>query len=137
MKKFLALLTSLLAVFACCFPVACSNKSPVTADENTVIITATDSSFAFDGKTLKEYMDHLQDNGKITYSVSNGMVTSINGKSNTANSYWMLYTSDSENSDTSWGTFDNNGDIYGSATLGADSLVVKEHCIYVWTYQTF
>ncbi len=137
MKKFFALIASFLAVFACCFAVACKDKGPVKADENTVVITASESSFDFNGKTLKAYMDDLQDKGKLTYTISNGMVTAINGKSQTLNSYWMLYTSDTDNASMEWGTLEYEGDLYGSATCGVDLLVVKEGCIYIWAYQTF
>lgn len=137
MKKFLTLLATFCAIIACCFVAACGEKTPIKADENTVIITASDSSFDFDGKTLKNYMDYLQDNKQFTYSINNGMITTINGKSNTTNSYWMLYTSDSENANQQWGTFEYEGTIYGSAILGADVLIVKEGCIYIWAYQTF
>lgn len=137
MKKLSAYLATFLAILAYCFVAACSNKEPLKTDENTVIITASDSSYDFDNKTLKDYMDYLQDNRKFTYSLSNGMVTAINGKSNTARSYWMLYTSDAENSNNEWGTFEYENSIYGSATLGADALTVKEGCIYIWAYQTF
>ena len=137
MKKFLTVLASVLTVFACCFLVACQNNAPVKADENTVIITATDPSFNFDGKTLKDYMDHLQDNGKLEFTVKDGMVTAVNGKSNTTKSFWMLYTSDADNANQAWGTFEHDGEIYGSATLGAEALAVKENCIYIWAYQTF
>lgn len=137
MKKFLTLLATFCAIIACCFIAACGDKAPIKADENTVVITASDSSFVFDGKTLKDYMDHLQENKQFTYSINNGMITTINGKSNTTNSYWMLYTSDSENANKQWGTFEYEETIYGSATLGADDLIVKEGCIYIWVYQTF
>ena len=49
----------------------------------------------------------------------------------------MLYTSDTENANADWGKFDNNGEIYGSAALGAETLAVKENCVYVWAYETF
>lgn len=137
MKKFLALFASFFALLACCLVSACGGKEPITADENTVIITASDSSFDFDGKTLKNYMDYLQDNEKFTYTIENGMVTAINGKSNTLKSYWMLYTSDSENANREWGAFEYEGSVYGSAVLGAEGLPVKEGCIYIWAYQTF
>lgn len=133
MKKILTLFAIIFAVFICCIAAACSNKKPETA----VVITAQDDNFEFDGKTLKDYMDFLQENEKLTYSISNGMVTAINGKSNTTNSYWMLYTNDSENANSSWGTYEYEGATYGSATLGAEELVVKENCVYIWAYQTF
>ncbi|MBD5632272.1 MAG: DUF4430 domain-containing protein [Clostridia bacterium] len=134
MKKLSALI---LSVLACCFIAACAVRDPVKVDENSVIITATDSSYDFNGKTLKDFMDYLQEGGKLTYSVNNGMVTSVNGKANTLNSYWMLYTNDTENSNTEWGTVDYEGEVYGSATLGAESLIIKESSTYIWVYQTF
>lgn len=137
MKKFLTLFASLLTLFACCLVSACGDKEPIRADENTVIITASDSLFDFNGKSLKDFMDYLQDNEKFTYSIDNGMVTAINGKSNTSKSYWMLYTSDTENANQAWGAFEHEGTVYGSAVLGAETLPVKEGCIYVWAYQTF
>ena len=137
MKKFLTLLATFCAIITCCFIAACRDNEPIKVDENTVIITASDSSFEFENKTLKDYMEYLQDNEKLTFSISNGMVTTINGKSNTNNSYWMLYTSDSENANQAWGTFEYEDSIYGSAILGADSLIVKKDCIYIWAYQTF
>lgn len=137
MKKFLTLFASLFALLICCLASACGEKNPIKADENTVIITASDSSFEYGNKTLKDYMEHLQQEKALSFSVSNGMVTTINGKSNTTNSYWMLYTSDSENSNQEWGTFEHEGKIYGSAVLGAEALIVKKDCIYIWAYQTF
>lgn len=136
MKKFLTALTTFIAILACCLFAACGDKEPITADENTVIITAVSSSFDFENKTLKEYMDFLQGDN-FTYSIENGMVTTINGKSNTTNSYWMLYTDDSENANNAWGTFEYESVIYGSAILGAEALPVKEGCTYIWAYQTF
>lgn len=88
MKKLLTIFASIIAMLACCIMAACGNKEPITADENTVIITASDSYFNFDNKTLKDYMEYLQADEKLTFSASNGMVTAINGKSNTSNSYW-------------------------------------------------
>lgn len=137
MKKFLTVLVSVLVVAVVCFVAACGDRQPVKVDENTVIITAEDSSFDFENKTLKDYMDYLQDGQKLTFSIDNGMVTAINGKSNTANSFWMLYTSDAENANREWGTFEYEDLIYGSATLGADAMTIKEGCIYIWAYQTF
>ena len=134
MKKFLAFAISLIAIVACAFAVACGSKSPVTADENTVFITADKS---YNNKTLLEYMNHLQDEGDLTFEIKDGMVTSINGKSNTTNSFWMLYTDDTENANEAWGTFEHEGKTYGSAVSGASDLKIKENCMYIWTYQTF
>lgn len=137
MKKLAAFLCAVIAVLAAVAAVGCGARQPVTADENTVFITAVDSFFDFENKTLKDYMDFLQANGKLTYTISGGMVGSINGKANTSNSYWMLYTDDKENSNGGWGTFEHEGKEYGSAILGVEQLPVKQNCAYVWAYQTF
>lgn len=137
MKKFLTVFAALFAALACVAFAACADKQPVKADENTVVITANSNSFGYGAKTLKDYMQFLQDEEKLTFEISGGMVTCINSKANTLNSYWMLYTSDAENSDSSWGSLEYEGNIYGSATLGADALVIKENCVYIWAYQTF
>lgn len=136
MKKFLTFAISLIAIVACFFIGAC-DKSPIQADENTVIITASDESFDFEGKKLIDYMNRLQDKGELTFEVSDGMVTTVNGKSQANNSYWMIYTNDADNSNEAWGTFEHEGKIYGSATLGVEELPLKEGCIYVLAYQSF
>lgn len=84
-------------------------------------------------------MEELQADGAMNFTVQSGMVTSINGKANPADfsSCWMLYTSDTEMSNTAWGEIDYNGGKLGSAVLGADALPVAEGEIYVWYYQSF
>lgn len=134
MKKFKVLLLALIAAFALCLIAAC-NKNDGAVDP--VVITANDESFIYENKTLLDYMNYLKSKDELSFTVDDGMVTSINGKSNTTNSYWMLYTSDTENANNAWGTFNYDGEIYGSATLGAGALTVKENCVYVWAYQTF
>lgn len=84
-----------------------------------------------------EYMDVLQNANELTYEIKDGMIVALNGKANTTNSYWMLYTSDSEHANSEWGTAEYNGNVYGSATLGATELPIKDGCIYIWVYQTF
>lgn len=137
MKKHLMLFSFIFMALTCYVVAACGYKEPIVADENTIIIIASDASYNFENKTLKDYMEYLQENGKLTFSASNGMVTSMNGKSNTNNGFWMLYTSDSENANETWGAFNLDGSVYGSSTLGMEALVVKEGCIYIWAFQTF
>ena len=134
MKKFLVFTLTILAAFACIFAAAC-DREPVKADENTVFIKVTDKSYV--GKTLLEYMERLSDEGRLTFEINDGMMTSINGKSNALNSYWMLYTDDAENANDEWGKFEHEDKTYGSAVLGASELTVREGCLYVWAYQKF
>ena len=87
--------------------------------------------------TLKELMDVAVKEENLEYEISGGLITSINGKANTANSYWMLYTSDTEMSNTEWGTYEYDGKTLSSAIFGAESLPTVQGEYYVWAYTTF
>ena len=105
-----------------------------TADMVVIRVRKTEGE-----ETLMSVMEELQADGAMNFTVQSGMVTSINGKANPADfsSCWMLYTSDTEMSNTAWGEIDYNGGKLGSAVLGADALPVAEGEIYVWYYQSF
>ncbi|MGN1372835.1 MAG: DUF4430 domain-containing protein [Candidatus Coproplasma sp.] len=127
-KSWIALLLCLIAtVFGVCF-VGCNKEV------EPVAITV---SQAYDGETLLQYMEDMQKDGELSFTVSDGMVTGINGTSQTTNTYWMLYTSDTENANTAWGTYEYDGQTLGSAIYGAESLTVKNGCVYVWVFTTF
>ena len=104
----------------------------MSEDSKTVIIKVESAN----GESLEEYMNSLASEG-LTFEIKDGMVTSINGVANTATSYWMLYTDDTEQSNNDWGTYDYNGKTHGSAVVGAKELKIKAGCVYIWTYQTF
>ena len=132
MKKYCKILCVILAIIACCLTfTACTNPNDNDGEVTPVALTnATPSS---DNQTLLEYMEQCE----IDFTIESGMITAIKGTSNTTNSFWMLYTSDAENSNEAWGTYDYEGTTLGSATLGAGELIVKAGCTYVWVYQTF
>ncbi len=111
------------------------NKT-VVIDGDYVVITV-DVDNVEDGATLKDYMDYLVAEEELTYEIKDGMITSIDDKSGSTNQYWMLYTSDTEHANDEWGTCSYQENKYGSATLGVESLVVKDGCIYIWYLQTF
>ena len=89
--------------------------------------------------TLMRVMETLKDEGKLDFKVVSGMITEVNGVANPADfsSCWMLFTSDSELSNTEWGTVEYNGATLGSAMVGADTLPVVEGAYYVWSFQSF
>ncbi len=134
MKKrlLISLICILAAVFGVCF-IAC-NQGNVDASDKQVAITVAGAT---ENQTLANYMVGLEDKGELTFSIENGMITKINGVANTTNTYWMLYTDDSEHANSAWGTYEYNGKTLGSATLGAESLTVVNGCVYVWVYTTF
>lgn len=132
----LAVLMSALLFVACGEQGGASVKASVTATEDMVVVTIEET----DGKaTLIDAMETLKADGKLQYEISSGMVTSIGGKANETISVsegysWMLYTSDAEMANVSWGTVEYEGATYGSAALGAETLVVIEDGVYIWSY---
>lgn len=133
---FTLLCAALLSVFCL---LGCKKDGTVKAtvfpsvDATKVVILIDESK---DG-TLIDAMNYLQKEGALTYTLSGTMVESINGIANTTNSFWMLYTSDSEMANTAWGTVEYNGATFGSAILGADQLEAVVGAYYVWVYTTF
>ena len=119
----------------------CKSEPLVIKDSETCIVIKTTAE-ALGGKTdmlLIDYMDKLVSEGKMTCTIVNGMITSVNGIENPADfsSCWMLYTSDEENSNTAWGTVEYDGKVYGSAISGAETLTIKPDQLYIWVYQSF
>ncbi len=135
MKKLISLLCTLV-MFVFALPLAGCKDKTVVIDGDYVVITVEIENID-EGGTLKDYMDYLKAEDELTYEIKDGMITSIDGKSGSTNQYWMLYTNDTENADETWGTCIYKETTYSSAKLGAESLVVKDGCIYIWYLQTF
>lgn len=125
--SFITLLATLLVSFFCL--VACGD----TAEPVAITVSQT----VAENTTLLEVMQEKKTAGELDFQMENGMVVQIGETKNGTNSYWMLYTTDKENANEQWGTFEWMGETLGSAILGADTLVVKQGETYVWVYQTF
>ena len=131
MKTLSRILLVVLAVVMVFGLFACNKK----ADE---VVIKVDSAYEMEADdTLEDYMDYLEEKGKLDYEEEDGMIISINGKKNTLNSYWMIYTSDENYSNSQWGTYEYKGKTLGSATLGATALPLNKDATYVLVYQTF
>lgn len=138
------ILSLFLVIFSLFCLVACDKENntgalscEVVLEESTrVVISVSDKDGSF---TVLDCMELLQEKGEISYKISSGMITEINGKENTADfsSCWMLYTSDTEMSNSEWGTIDCDGKTLASAIVGADTLTVISGGVYIWEYQTF
>ncbi len=120
----------------------CKPSEPlVIKDSDTYIVIKTTAEAIGDNQEMKliEYMEQLKADGVLTCTIENGMVTSINGIENPADfsSCWMLYTSDVENANTAWGEVEYDGQKYGSAISGAETLVIKPDQLYIWVFQSF
>lgn len=138
---FLTLCLSLICAF-CLF--ACDRKdksnlacSLVESSETRVVISVSESGQNCNLLDCMEILKQSKDED-FTYTMSNGMITSINGIENPADfsSCWMLYTSDAEMANTSYAT-EYDGKTLGSAIVGAGELEVVADAIYVWVYTTF
>ncbi|MBQ8886010.1 MAG: DUF4430 domain-containing protein [Clostridia bacterium] len=142
MKKATFYLLGALLTLALAALTACGGQKPkvVSVDENSVIIRPDKNVLEItETTTLTDYLNALNDKGMVgfEYVIENGMVVSMNGlKQNNAESkFWMLYTSDAEKSNTAWGVLEYDGKQYGSATVGASELIIKEGETYIWCYQ--
>ena len=117
---------------------ACNKGGKVEA----TLLSATDTQVVIrvdktDGNAvLLNAMETLQEKGELTFTLTDGMVTALNGVENDVdyNPCWMIYTSDSEMASAEWGTVEYDGQTLGSAALGAEDLIVAKDAIYIWKY---
>ena len=140
MKRLVAVLIAALALFAA----ACGKSNggektvaTVTVEETIVVITVEETSGE---PTLLSVMKELKKAEKLDFTAdATGMIMSINGKANPADwsACWMLYLSDEELANAAYGTLEYGGETYGSAVLGANSLLVEAGETYIWSYQIF
>ena len=119
----------------------CKSEPLVIKESDTcIVLKVTEEAMGGNADLLLiDYMDQLVKSGKMTCTIQDGMVTSINGIDNPADfsSCWMLYTSDEENANAAWGTVDFEGKQYGSAISGAEVLKVKPGQLYIWVFKSF
>lgn len=140
-RKIFNFFISFMFVFvSVCGFVACDRgtiQAEVVESSETLVVIKIEKT---DGvATLLDAMNDLQETEKISFVIASGMVTSINGKENNTVSLsegysWMLYTSDEANANTTWGTCEYDGKVYGSAAAGANSLKVVQGAYYIWSY---
>ena len=118
----------------------CINKKPLVlkkSDTYIVISVSNRQMQITENTTLMDYMSLLKQEEKLDFEIKNGMISSVNGIENPTDwsSCWMLYTSDEQNANLAWGKVEYEGKLYGSAMFGAESLIVKESCLYIWVFQ--
>ncbi len=143
MKKIFSFLISVIVLVIGVVSFAgCSPKEPLVIKESDtyIVINVSNEQMSIsDSTTLVDYMKSLKDDGELVFEINKGMISSINEIENPADwsSCWMLYTNDTDSANTAWGTIEYNGKVYGSAILGAESLIVKDGCMYIWVFQSF
>ena len=135
------LISVMLVMVLLCSMLLCGcQKEPLVIKDSETCIVIKPTQESMDGEMmLIDYMNKLAENGELVCTISDGMITSINGIDNAADysSCWMLYTSDADYSSTAWGTVEYEGVEYGSAISGAEVLQIKPGQLYIWVYQTF
>lgn len=140
-KKILACLLAALLLMNILLLAGCQSEPLVIKESDTcIVLKVTEEAIGGNADmVLIDYMDTLVKEGKLTCTIENGMVTSINGIDNPADfsSCWMLYTSDADNSNAAWGTVEFEGAQYGSAISGAETLKIKAGQLYIWVYKSF
>ena len=140
-KKLLSCLLAAVLLMSVLLCTGCHSEPLVIKDSDTYIVIKTTQE-AIGGKTdmlLVDYMQQLKDKGELEFEMADGMITSINGIANPIDysSCWMLYTSDEANSNAAWGTVEYQGNLYGSAVAGAETLKIKADQLYIWVYKSF
>ena len=141
MKKSLACLMAVMLLLSTIVLSGCQSEPLVIKDSDTCIVIRTTQE-VLEGNAdmvLIDYMEKLVEKGELTCTISDGMVTSINGIENPADysSCWMLYTSDADNANSAWGIVEYEGTEYGSAISGAETLKLKPDQLYIWVFQSF
>ena len=141
-RKIYSIVTLLLTVvMSVCMLIACdkegSAKAEIISKTDTMVVIKINETEGF--ATLLDAMTYLKNEGELNFEITGGMVSSIEGKANPADwsACWILYTSDTEMSNTEWGTVSYEGNTYGSAILGAEGLTVSAGEYYIWSYDTF
>ena len=139
--KILSCLLAILLLASTMLLTGCKSEPLVIKDSDTYIVikTTQEAMGERSDMLLIEYMEMLKEKGELEFQVVDGMITSINGIDNPADysSCWMLYTSDAELSNASWGTVEYDGKEYGSAVSGAEKLIIKPDQLYIWVYKSF
>lgn len=140
-RKLLALIVAL-ATITMAFMLTACGKTKFDKDKNELAITVTDSVMEITAETtLEDYMNKLQDKKEISFkgTVSEyGLkITKINDVEEGMGEYWILYTTDADNSNTEWGSYEYDGKTLGSATLGVSNLIIKNGETYVWVLQKY
>ena len=136
LKKLLSLALAVMVLVGMMLLTACRTEPLVIKDSDTYIVIKTTGEK--DDLYLIDYMEKLKEKGQLEFSVSDGMITSINGIDNPADfsSCWMLYTSDEESANAAWGTVEYEGKQYGSAISGAEQLKIKPDQLDIWVFKS-
>lgn len=142
MKKKLLTLAVVIAMITSAITLVACGETKFDEDKKELALTVTSSVMEITAETtLEDYMNKLQEKNDVTFEGDTSeyglFITKINGVAAGVGEYWMLYTTDNENSSTEWGSYTWKDEVLGSATLGVSGLIVKEGETYVWVLQKY
>ncbi len=90
-----------------------------------------------EAKRLETVLDELSEDKKITFSgtksSSGFFITDIDNMTLPANNYFLIFSDDAENTNTTWGEHEFDGITYYSISNGITMQPVKDGCVYVFT----
>ena len=148
MKKFLlapiaGILFVLAMAFGACSPADDGAPSyPITENTGTLIVFTAPDDFAT--ISLLDYLSALAEEETITFTIEDGMITSVNGTENvtelTSGSYWMIYSDLTEMdgviyADPAYGTYSYGEATLASCSYGAESMPVVGGHTYALVYE--
>lgn len=136
-------LLALSLTFAACAP-ADNGDAEYVVKENTETLVVFTAPEGIATDSLKAYLDGLAAAGEITYTIKDGMITSLNGTENmsgvSSGSFWMLYSDLTEldgvtYADPTFGTYTYAGEQLASCSYGAEGMPVVEGYTYAIVYE--
>ncbi len=112
---------------------------------DTEVVFTIDSDIMEDctGKHLVDYLDALQEKGKLTYKAETTgayvMLLEINDlkADASAGEYWFIYADDSENTTEAWGKYEYDGKTYYSTSFGITDMPIKEGVTFVFAISKY
>ena len=119
-------------------------KKYVQQTETGVVFTVDDDIMPnVEGKYLIDYLNALQDKGKLTFSAPQSTYGSfleeVNGikADSTKGEYWFIYSDDADNTTPAWGEYEYEGQKYYSTNFGLDSQPLKAGATYILMVSTY
>lgn len=135
-----AVLTLALAALSACTGGGTAKYDAEVSDTLVVFVAEEVSG----DMSVKDYFDGLAEEGKLTYTISGGMVTEINGKENVSGTnegdFWMFYSDLTEldgviYANPDYGTYEYNGKTLASCSYGIEGMPVVEGYTYAAVYR--
>lgn len=141
MKKRLATIFAFAfgGIFALFGLFGCNGETDGTENFPTEVVAFTVDRLAYPETTLLSYMQALEDDGQLTFTVVDGMVTEMNGVQNTNAEFWMIYVCEKagEANYNEAYFIRYQGKRFNTANYGVETLALVDGATYVFAYHGF